>query len=381
MALNHALSPTLGQRKATASTGVPILTELPENPFHGMIVYLSPTEETWLWDEETDTWVLIGAGGTGGGVQVKFYQDSKTIAATGTSHAITLRYTPLTHSEHVYWNGWYQQGTEWSRTNKTLTVTDTGSLGQVGDVLTVEYAHIDDPDVITDSAAAFGVATSNVVGFGWPSVNLTGHTYMGLIATTGNYEAGVPAYLWNAMGSVAANHGFRVAISGTGQLGYAPGGGRNAETSGGPSLHDGVAHHIAVAHDGSTTRLYVDGVQVHSVAGALDGANNRGPMFGSDATSLGWHRFKGTADELSYWTRTLPGSEISSLYQQWLMGSNAYRTAVLASSPTHHYPLNEVNGAPSAIDMVGGGGAAWRATDASTSNKVDAPSLLNRTDW
>lgn len=96
--------------------------------------------------------IVGGDGGEGNGAsedEVLFWQDEHTVVHPGTQ-TMFLTYEPLDESEHLYWNGLYQRGSEWSREDQTVTIPDTTGLIQAGDVITVEYAYqtgIDDaPD-------------------------------------------------------------------------------------------------------------------------------------------------------------------------------------------------------------------------------------------
>lgn len=79
---------------------------------------------------------------------VRFYQDTRQIAYGGYNKwKIPLTYTPVNHSEHVYWNGVYQEGDRWTRDGDTVVLDDTDRMVKSGDRLSVEYAHRDLPGV------------------------------------------------------------------------------------------------------------------------------------------------------------------------------------------------------------------------------------------
>jgi hypothetical protein len=97
--------------------------------------------ETVLLRRDHDEWRIEDIlGRPESALGTKFYEDAITVTATG-DQTIPLTFTPIEHSEHLYWNGLYQQGSEWSRDGRTVTVPDSGTLIAVGDVLTVEYAY------------------------------------------------------------------------------------------------------------------------------------------------------------------------------------------------------------------------------------------------
>lgn len=75
---------------------------------------------------------------------VKFMQDTFTITHSG-EQTLSLSYVPIDNSEHLYWEGYYQRGDQWSRaadTNK-IRLPDPLGLLSVGDKITVEYAYIE----------------------------------------------------------------------------------------------------------------------------------------------------------------------------------------------------------------------------------------------
>ena len=88
-------------------------------------------------------WVVVDIAGLGdpNASGTLFYEDSLTVAATGVQ-TLNLTYEPIPHSEHLYWNGLYQPGSEWTRVAQVVTCADspTGAVA-VGDNLTMEYAY------------------------------------------------------------------------------------------------------------------------------------------------------------------------------------------------------------------------------------------------
>jgi hypothetical protein len=76
----------------------------------------------------------------GESIAPKFKNDSKAIAGPGTQ-TFHLTYIPITNSEHLYWNGVYQDESQWTRDQWTVTILDPGSVFQSGDELVMEYAY------------------------------------------------------------------------------------------------------------------------------------------------------------------------------------------------------------------------------------------------
>lgn len=102
------------------------------------------TGESVLLELDGDEWRVVDVLGFGdpetGAGATKFYQDQTTVATVG-DQTVHLTFEPIAHSEHVYWNGIYQPGSEWSRTGQVVAVTDDDSVIEVDDILVVEYAY------------------------------------------------------------------------------------------------------------------------------------------------------------------------------------------------------------------------------------------------
>lgn len=120
---------------------------------------------------------------------VRFYQDTLVVPYGGyKDQRIDLTYLPVADSEHVYWNGQYQEGSRWSRPldSNRVTVDDTAGLIQSGDRLTVEYAHREVPGVPNLDPLPF-VRCAGVAMYGGLS-NLPAGTEVGdtiIVATCG----------------------------------------------------------------------------------------------------------------------------------------------------------------------------------------------------
>ena len=102
-------------------------------------------ENCTLHQVSADEWEVTAVGGrpssTKGASAVKFYEDAQAVDSPGLQ-TIGLTHEPVAHSEHVYWNGLYQPGSEWSRSGLTVTVPDANRDLEAGDQLVVEYAYL-----------------------------------------------------------------------------------------------------------------------------------------------------------------------------------------------------------------------------------------------
>lgn len=70
-----------------------------------------------------------------------FHQVTHVVGPRTNTHVVPLAFLPVGHSEHVYWNGIYQEGDRWSRTAHVVSLPDDDLLMWPGDKITVEYAH------------------------------------------------------------------------------------------------------------------------------------------------------------------------------------------------------------------------------------------------
>lgn len=97
--------------------------------------------ESVLMEEEDDEWRIVDVLGLDkAGVGTLFYQDSLTVAAPG-DQTLNLTHQPIDNSEHLYWDGDYQPGTEWTRDGLMVTVLDPDDFLAAGDQLVMEYAY------------------------------------------------------------------------------------------------------------------------------------------------------------------------------------------------------------------------------------------------
>jgi Concanavalin A-like lectin/glucanases superfamily len=81
-------------------------------------------------------------------------------------------------------------------------------------------------------------------------------------------------------------------------------------------------HHIVATHDGSTARLYVDGVEVNSTAGDLGDPSGSSRIGDYSGGSYNW---PGYIDDVRIYDRTLTPEEIKGLYglpQTWTVANN-----------------------------------------------------------
>lgn len=84
--------------------------------------------------------------------EIKFMQDRLDVIALG-DQILYLSFVPILNSEHLYWEGVYQPGTEWTRSEKTVGIPDPDGVIEIDDELVMEYAYrVGDPtaDAVPD---------------------------------------------------------------------------------------------------------------------------------------------------------------------------------------------------------------------------------------
>ena len=125
------------------------------------------------------------------GFGIKAYQDQITVTGSGTQ-TLRLTYQPIPNSEHLYWNGNYQPGSEWSRDEWTVTIPDSGSVIESGDILVMEYLY-EDPTPRPVIPATMTLVGYTDIGNNATSVDLPAGTMEGdvllLAMATGGFSS------------------------------------------------------------------------------------------------------------------------------------------------------------------------------------------------
>lgn len=93
-------------------------------------------------DEDDELFVTNISGSARSTGVVKAMQDALTITAAG-DQTLHLTYVPMTNSEHLYWNGVYQPGSQWERDKWTVSIADGEGYFAIGDELVMEYLYTD----------------------------------------------------------------------------------------------------------------------------------------------------------------------------------------------------------------------------------------------
>jgi hypothetical protein len=114
-------------------------------------------------DEDDQLVIRSFPGLTQAQSEVKFMQDQLTVTAAG-DQILTLTYRPITNSEHLYWDGDYQPGSEWARDAWDVTIPDPTGVIEIGDTLVMEYAYKDPTTKPAEGAPESGTFTIDVPG-------------------------------------------------------------------------------------------------------------------------------------------------------------------------------------------------------------------------
>lgn len=94
-------------------------------------------------EDEDGELIVVDIVGSSRTTQVKAYEDTVVLDGSGDA-TLLLTYQPdPLHSEHLYWNGQYQDGDQWSRDKWTVTIPDPTTVFKSGDRLTMEYLYRD----------------------------------------------------------------------------------------------------------------------------------------------------------------------------------------------------------------------------------------------
>ncbi|MEP0337182.1 MAG: LamG-like jellyroll fold domain-containing protein [Alphaproteobacteria bacterium] len=153
-----------------------------------------------------------------------------------------------------------------------------------------------------------------------------------------------------SLGTDTGNQGLEIFVTESGELGVGTDDRTTIEVvDTGNAIDDGAWHHVAVAYDGTTFRLYVDGAETASGVGALNFAGGEF-TFGKGFNDSEY--FKGSIDDIRIWADERTAQEIADNHQQ----ADLADTTDLAA----RYTLDNMDAAdidPALIDVSGNGHA------------------------
>lgn len=126
-----------------------------------------------------------------------------------------------------------------------------------------------------------------------------------------------------------------------------------ASITGASALSLNTWHHLVGTYDGTTLRLYVDGVSVGSAtpgALTLTGAFATIGVYPNTAPTV---FFKGWMDEVAFYNANLSSGQVSSHYSAGTnAGADTYKSTILGDGPARFYRLGDAGGSTSAACTV-----------------------------
>ena len=154
-----------------------------------------------------------------------------------------------------------------------------------------------------------------------------------------------------SLGTATGNQGLEIFITGSGELGIGTDDRTTIEiVDTGNAIDDGAWHHVAVAYDGTTFRLYVDGAETASGTGALNIDSSGEVTFGKGFNDT--DHFKGAIDDIRIWSDNRTAQEIADNFQQNdLSGSNGLAARYTLDNTNSEALDND----PTLIDVSGNG--------------------------
>ena len=133
----------------------------------------------------------------------------------------------------------------------------------------------------------------------------------------------------------------------------------------GPVLQAGTTYHVVATYDGTSARLYVDGVLVSTgPATAMAPLNGANPLrLGSASSFVGQH-WPGTLDEASLYPVALSAAQVDAHYDAAVTGSSATSgaTAAVEAAPPVNTAAPTVSGVPQEGQELSAAAGAWTGT-------------------
>lgn len=124
--------------------------------------------------------------------------------------------------------------------------------------------------------------------------------------------------------------------------------------------------HVAITHDGTTMRFYINGAQVDSAARTLN-TSSGGTLYIGRATTVASSFFDGKIDEFTTYSRALTATEILNIYNAGSAGKTL--SAPVISSPT--FDLSVTNNAYSYAIVASGSPTNYTATGLPSGLSID----------
>lgn len=233
----------------------------------------------------------------------------------------------LANSPAAYWRLEETSGTtaeDSTANNRDLTLVNTPTLDVAGAISGSKAM------TFTGSSSEYGYTADHAV-FAWG----TACSFEGWIKTTSTASNQVIVSQWNTdyafwLGFESAGQATcRVRIASTNYTAQASG-----------NWHDGQWHHVAGVRDGTSLKLYVDGILRNTAtvaSGAIDSATSNVEI----ARVAGSAYTTASLDEIAVYTTALSASDVWDRYEARL---SAYAREVIADAPEFYWRFGEGSG-------------------------------------
>lgn len=331
-------------------------------------------------------WVHVAA--TYDGTNARLYMDGvlQSTSSGGTMSANTtaplrVGVSPVYIGSTQYWNGKLDELTY--RGGVVLTAAQIRDLYVKGRPI-IDAMGNADAGMIGTLTPAPGLITGDpdTALTGWSTSNYIQRPYDAAL-NPATFTVGEIIQYGGATGSKhvikttrkASTHGYELSITSAGYAQFATYDGSERAVTGSVNLFDGEKHTIFGTWDGTTRRLYVDGVQVASSTTGGYTPNDAAPLrIGIDHTGANPFPSTGIIDEAAVWDAALTADEILSAYQSsWPDGSpNAMASDATNASREVLAITGEVPAAP-ARDA----GVKWIGEDQESVIEVQAGTSSN----
>lgn len=241
--------------------------------------------------------------------------DSRVLAEINQSSADSITMT----NNDVTW--WKTAGNDlyWAYQEGTITVTSDGAAYTVTTSATRKSVTYPAPGGYryAPSFAATGATYQDAPSSG--TIQLATFSVAAWFKTSADYSGEGMIVNKNGFGDDRAgrNLNYGIWMNGLEQIGagFEMADGANCFVATPRAYNDGQWHHAAATFDGSTLRLFVDGLLISSadVSGLPDMAGTLPVRVGANALTLN-RFFRGEIDEVRVWNRTLTASEVTAQF-------------------------------------------------------------------
>ncbi len=225
--------------------------------------------------------------------------------------------TPAQPSIRAWWKGEGNANDSFGSNHGTLQNGAGFTAGKVGQAFSLDGV---DDTVSVGNPAALNFGTGNFSIQAWVRTSFLGGTFSDFIVS----KSSVGNDAQFILGYTAGTTGFPSFLMSDGTT--------ISTASGTANLADGTFHHLAGVREGTTLRLYVDGVEVGTATTPVlvDATSANNVFIGGRADPSNDPFFNGIIDEVQFFNRALSASEIADIYDSNSAGMCAIPTSARA---------------------------------------------------